>query len=429
MIETCYIPPQNLEAERAVLGGLLLDPEAILDLPAELTAEAFYLPSHGHIFQTMTALWDRGVPIDSVSIVAEARPRNWEMSLLADLSDHGMPRSNAYHAGLIIAAYRQRRTINLVREALQELYETPERHEEILRRLNEANDKALPSRAVHIRDVMVESLKRIEQAGETRALIPTGFTDLDKEIGGLERGELVVIGGRPGMGKTSIALNIGTNAAKLGFSVLIVSVETSRDKLGLRMLSRQTNINSRKFRTGALDNRERSRLIDAAGKLGELPVHMRDNEDNWENIKREIRRSARGGLDLVILDFLTLLDLPTGKNERRDLALGRVANEAKRLAQSLNLAFLLLSQLNRKTEDRSGGEPTVSDLRDSGDIEQAADLIVFPFRPIVYDPDFKPSDKAFLIVAKGRDLPTGKIPVRYSAEITSFSDWRERDWP
>ncbi len=146
------------------------------------------------------------------------------------------------------------------------------------------------------------------------------------------------------------------------------------------------------------------------------------------NIKREIRRRARNrGLDLVILDYLTLLDLPTGKNDRRDLAVGRVANEAKQLALSINLAFILLSQLNRKSEDRSDPEPIMSDLRDSGDIEQAADVIIFPFRPIVYDPDYLPRDKAFLKVAKARDLPTGKIPVRFNAEITSFSDWTDTE--
>lgn len=154
-----------------------------------------------------------------------------------------------------------------------------------------------------------------------------------------------------------------------------------------------------------------------------MPIHILDRETGWPNIKREIRRRKREGLDLVILDYLTLLDLPTGKNERRDLAVGRVANEAKQLALSLNLVFILLSQLNRKTEDRGDPEPVISDLRDSGDIEQAADLIIFPFRPIVYDPDFRPRDKAFLKVAKARNLPIGKIPVRFNAEITSFSDW------
>lgn len=122
---------------------------------------------------------------------------------------------------------------------------------------------------------------------------------------------------------------------------------------------------------------------------------------------------------------MTLLDLPSGRNDRRDLAVGRIANEAKRLALSLNLVFILLSQLNRKSEDRSDPEPMISDLRDSGEIEQAADIIIFPFRPIVYDSDYRPRDKAFLKIAKARDLPTGKIPVRFNAEITSFSDWTE----
>jgi len=227
------------------------------------------------------------------------------------------------------------------------------------------------------------------------------------------------------MGKTSIALDLELNAAERGFSSLFVSVETAREKLGMRMLSRETKINGRKFRTGPLNDGDYARLVDAAAKLSSLPIQVLHRENGWPNIKREIRRRARGGLDLVILDYLTLLDLPIGKNDRRDLAVGRIANEAKQLALSLNLAFILLSQLNRKSEERGDPEPIMSDLRDSGDIEQAADIIIFPFRPIVYDPDYRPRDKAFLKVAKARDLPIGKILVRFNAEITSFTDWTD----
>jgi len=215
------------------------------------------------------------------------------------------------------------------------------------------------------------------------------------------------------------------NAARGGFAVLFVSVETSREKLGMRMLSRDTKINSRKFRATKLDDDEKCRLVQAGMKIRRLPIQVLHRETGWPNIKREIRRRKRHGLDLVVLDYLTLLDLPTGKNDRRDLTVGRVANEAKQLALSLNIAFILLSQLNRKTEERSNPEPIMSDLRDSGDIEQAADIIIFPFRPVVYDPEYRPRDKAFLKIAKARDLPTGKIPVRFNAEITSFTDWTE----
>jgi replicative DNA helicase len=427
MSENVFIPPQNLEAERAVLGGVLLDNPTIADLPAELKPAAFYLPTHAKIFQTMLALWEHEAPIDAVSVSDSAKVSGHEItaSLLIEIQDQGMPRSIAYHASLIIAAFRQRKAITLVRDTLLELQQNPQRHDEIMSRLYSANDEAAPCGAMPLQTVMVESLKRIAKAGEYRAIIPTGFDDLDKRIGGIERGEEIVIAGRPSMGKTSFALDLALNAAARGYAVLIVSVETSREKLGMRMLSRETKINSRKFRTGALDDGDYPRLGAASGKLGALPIHVLDREADWENIKREIRRRARGGLDMVVVDYLTLLDLPTGKNDRRDLAVGRVANEAKRLALSLNLGFVLLSQLNRKTEDRSDPEPIMSDLRDSGDIEQAADVIIFPFRPIVYDPDFRPRDKAFLKIAKARDLPTGKIPVRFNAEITSFSDWTE----
>jgi replicative DNA helicase len=425
MSQTPFIPPQNVDAEKAVLGGILLNNRTIHDLPAELKADAFYLPSHGHAFQVMLALWEHEAPIDVVSVADELKRTGHavELSTLIDIYDRGMPQSIRYHANRVIEAARQRQAIHLVREALNDLQGSPDHHGEIMGRLYAANETVAASKSVHIDAVMVESLKRIERAHDAASIIPTGFYDLDRQIAGLERTELMTVAGRPSMGKTSFALDLGLNAAVRGYSVLFVSVETSREKLGMRMLSRETKMNSRKFRTGNLDDGDYGRLAAASGKLSRLPVDVLDRESDWETIKREIRR--RRGLDVVVLDYLTLLDLPIGRNERRDLAVGRVANEAKRLALSMNLVFILLSQLNRKSEDRSDPEPIMSDLRDSGDIEQAADVIIFPFRPIVYDPDYKPRAKAFLKIAKARDLPTGKIPVRFNAEITSFSDWTD----
>jgi replicative DNA helicase len=424
MSEKTFISPQNIEAEKAVLGGILLDPEALLELPSELKPDLFYMQSHGRIFQAMIDLWEHDAPIDSVSVATEMEGKI-SYSDLIDLQDYGMPRSIAYHASLVIAAFRQRQAINVVRETLRELQEDPQRHDEIMSRLYLTTDEGPRSGAVPIETVMLEAMKRLHQAGDARAIIPTGFSELDKQIGGIEHGELLVIAGRPSMGKTSIALDLELNTAAHGYASLFVSVETSREKLGMRMLSRETRIDSRRFRTGTLNDSDYPRLAAASAELSSLPIHMLDREADWEHIKREIRRRARYRLDLVILDYLTLLDLPVAKNDRRDLAVGRIANDAKKLAQSLNLAFILLSQLNRKSEDRNDPEPMISDIRDSGEIEQAADIIIFPFRPIAYDPDYRPRDKAFLKVAKARDLPRGTIPVRFTAEITSFSDWTE----
>lgn len=363
----------------------------------------------------------------SIGDKAKASGHDIAVSSLVDIQDRGMPESIAYHAKLVIAAFQQRQAINLVRDTLRDLQQSPQQHDEIMSRLHSANDKTVPSGVVPIGTVMVESLKRIEKSGDAKTLIPTGLNDLDRAIGGLELAELEIIAAPASMGKTSLALDIGINSAGRGYSVLIVSVETSREKLGMRMLARETKMNSRKFRTGALQDSDYPRLAAASSKISRLPIHVLDRQADWEYIKRDIRRHARGGLDLVILDYLTLLDLKTGKNDRRDLVVGRVANEAKQLALQLNLVFVLLSQLNREYAKRTDHEPVISDLRDSGEIEQAADIIIFPFRPIIFDPDFKPKDKAFLKVAKARDLPTGKIPVRFNAEITSFSDWTDRE--
>jgi replicative DNA helicase len=424
-----HIPPQALDAEKAILGGVLLDNRSVHDLPAKLKAEAFYMPSHGHIFEAMLTLWQREAPIDVISVSDLLKTAGHDVAAgqLLDLSEFGMLQSIGYHANLVLETWRQRRAIALVRENLLALQESPNRHAEIITRLCDAltAEDSSDAASYDLRAVMVESLKRLEKSQDNALLIPTGFNALDERIGGIERGELAIVGGRPSMGKTSVATDIALNAAEKGYRVLFVSVETSREKLGIRMLSRETKINSRKLRTVMLADAERKRLIDASGKLSGLPIRVMDRDPDWNNIKREIQRRKRDGLDLVLLDYLTLLDLPTGKYERRDVAVGRIANEAKRLALSLNIAFVLLSQLNRKTEDRGEPEPSMSDLRDSGEIEQAADLIIFPFRPVVYNPDYQPADKAFLKVAKARDLPTGNILVRFNKEITSFSDWSE----
>ncbi len=218
-------------------------------------------------------------------------------------------------------------------------------------RLCSANDKAGSSRAVPIETVMFESLKRIEKSETAGAIIPTGFTELDKQIGGLEKDDLLVVAGRPSMGKTSLALDLGLNAAQRGFFVLIVSVETSREKLGIRMLSRETKINSRRFRTGALEDRDLPRLIAASGKLSKLPIHVLDRETAWSNIKREIRRRKRDGLDMVILDYLTLLDLAAGKNERRDLAWDawQMKQSSSRCRSTLHLFCYRNSTVKAKT--------------------------------------------------------------------------------
>ena len=429
MSDTVFIPPQNIDAEKAVLGGVLLENKAIIDLPADLKPASFYLPSHGHIFAAILSLWEREAPIDAVTVADEVKARGRAVLLtdLADIHEQGMPRSIEYHARLVLETFRQRQAISLVRDTLHQLEENPQHHDEIMSALTNARVNATPSGAVSIAAVMVESMKKIQHAGEPRAVIPTGYTDLDRQISGLEPSELVIIAGPSSMGKTSAAIDVGVNAAKQGFAVLFISVETTRQKLGIRMLSRETGINSRKFRNAALDDCDYPRLVDAGGKLSGLPIYILDRETSWSRIKQEIRRRKRDGLDVCILDYLTLLDLPSGRHERRDVAVGRVANEAKQLAIQLNIVFILLSQLNRDYSKRGDPEPVITDLRDSGEIEQAADLIIFPFRPVVYDPEFRPRDKAFLKIAKARDLPTGKIPVRFTAEITSFSDWSGND--
>src|SRR5690242_6652928 len=180
MNENAFIPPQNLDAEKAVLGGVLLDPKSILEIPAALNPESFYLPSHGRIYQTMRELWAREIPIDVVSLAAHVKDEGISVSDLVELQDNGMPASIAYHASLVIAAFEQRHSLNLLRDSLLALQENPDRHQEIMARLYSASDKVTPAASVRIKDVLLESLERINTADKSRAIIPTGFNDLDR---------------------------------------------------------------------------------------------------------------------------------------------------------------------------------------------------------------------------------------------------------
>jgi replicative DNA helicase len=281
-----------------------------------------------------------------------------------------------------------------------------------------------------LRDILTETYKAVEEAYENKALVtgvPTGFKDLDNKTSGFQPGDLVIVAGRPGMGKTALALNLAQNAChETGNPVAVFSLEMSKEQLSLRMLSSQAGVDSSKMRGGFLSQKDLASINQAAGTLYDIPLFI---DDSPAISALEIRAKARRmkmneGLSMVVVDYLQLMR-GRASAERRDLEISEMSRSLKALAKELSIPVICLSQLNRKVEERTNKRPVLSDLRESGAIEQDADVILFIYREAIYNKDIEPDKRrqAELIVAKQRNGPTGTVKLTFFEEVTRFKDW------
>jgi replicative DNA helicase len=291
-------------------------------------------------------------------------------------------------------------------------------------------ESSRPGGFVHVGAVMIETLKRIETAhdkGSTVTGIPTGFRELDSRLGGIHPGELWVPAGRPGMGKSAFAADIAIGAAKRGYSVCFVSLEMENPRVGQRLLSAATKIENRNLRRGLLAGGDFATIAMEAGRIGKLPLWLLDSDRQWDRIKSKIRslKLREPNLSLAIIDYVGLISAPV-RNAERYLEVGRISAEAKRLALDFHIGVVLLSQLNRDVESRSDKRPQLSDLRESGSLEQDADVVCFLYRDAYYNRETKFRDLAELNVAKNRDGVTGVLKLRFNGQTVSFADWIEQ---
>lgn len=438
------LPPQNIEAEQSVLGAILIDNIALTTALELLSYEAFYKDSHRKIFIAMTELFEKNEPIDIITLIDCLKRKNqyeavggtqYLVSLVTLVPTSANIR---YHSKIVREKALMRSLLHSVTDIASNVYEGELDVEELIdyaeKTIFDISDKRINVSFVKLKDLIKDSFQMIEQLydrKETVTGIPSGFTKLDELTTGFQSGDLIIIGGRPSMGKTAFSLNIAQQVAiNQKEPVAIFSLEMAKEQLMFRMLCSEAKVDSNKIRKGFIIKEDWHKLTSAAANLAEAPIFIDDSSGtNVLEMRAKARRlKVEHGLGLIIVDYLQLMR-GRGNAERREQEISEISRSLKGLAKEIRVPVIALSQLNRSVETRAGNKrPTLADLRESGAIEQDADVIIFLYRDEVYNKD---SDKnkglAEIIVAKQRNGPTGDIPLSFLSYCTSFENYSDRE--
>jgi len=431
--------PHNLEAERSVLGAILVHNDAFNLAVQVIDAGDFYRDAHRRIFDKMIALNERGQAIDFVTL-REELSRSGEIeevggpAYVSSLAD-GVPRATnvEYYARIVKEKSTLRNLIYAANKILTNAYEADQEADLILDEAESAifavADDRLKAGFVPMRDLVKESFPKIEQLFEQKRLItgvPTGFVDLDTMTRGLQAGDLVIVAARPSMGKTSLVLNIAQHVAmQPNLGVGFFSLEMSKESLFLRLLTSEAQIDSHRLMSGAIGQRDYGRISHALETLSAMRLFIDDtaNIGVLEMRAKARRLQSEHGLSLLVVDYIQLMS-SRGRFENRTLELAGISRSLKGLAKELNVPIVVLSQLSRAPESRSDHRPQLSDLRESGALEQDADVVILIYRDDVYNRDANSPDAgtAELIVAKQRNGPTGTVRLAFLREQTRFAN-------
>jgi replicative DNA helicase len=429
------LPPQNIEAEQSVLGSLLIDPDAVTRVASILKASDFYRESHKLIYQAIQNLHERDEAADFITVSDElARQGQLEevggASYLTYLIN-AVPTSvhAEYYAHIVERTAILRRLIeaasqigNLAYEEADDVDDVLDRAEQILFGISE---RRITRDLIPLRQLLGDYFERIEYLSQHQGElfgVPSGFNDLDKLLGGFQRSDLIILAGRPSMGKTSLALSMGLNAAKkYDQKVAIFSLEMSCEQLVQRFISAETGIDSQRLRAGLVADHEWPKFIQATGLLSELSIFIDDTPalSILEMRTKARRLASEHSLDLIIVDYLQLMR-GSGRFENRVQEVSDISRGLKALARELNIPVLALSQLSRAVEARQDKRPMLSDLRESGSIEQDADVVMFVYREDMYDENTDKKNIAEISIAKHRNGPTGKIHLFFRRERAQF---------
>jgi replicative DNA helicase len=434
------LPPQNIEAEESILGGILLDPNAMERVVDLLVVDAFYVPSHREIYQATLKLHLQGNPTDLMSVTVWLQDNNLLDRIggtikLAQLLNRTVSAVNIDRfATLVMEKYIRRQLISSGHEIVGLGFDTTfelekvldESQQKIFRLTQERPQQGL----VPIADTLVQTFNNIESLHQQTSLpgIPCGFYDLDAMTSGFGRSDLVIIAGRPSMGKTSFALNIAHNIAKeQHLPIAVFSLEMSKEQLSQRLLAAEAEIDSNRLRSGRLSQNDFEPLVRAMGNLANLPIYIDDTANitvtQMRSQLRRLQSQHQDKLGLVLLDYLQLME---GSSDNRVQELSKITRSLKGLARELNVPIIALSQLSRSVEQRTNKRPMMSDLRESGSIEQDADLIIMLYRDSYYNPDSPDRNAAEIIVTKHRNGPTGTVKLLFEPEFTQFRNMQRR---
>ncbi|HIK36527.1 MAG: replicative DNA helicase [Geminocystis sp.] len=429
------LPPQNIEAEEIILGSILLDPNCMEKIVDLLPSAAFYVPAHRHIYEAAVQLYFKGQPIDVITVSTWLKDHNLLDKVggtpkIVSLLERTVSSANIeLYVPLLVDKYVRRQLINVGKEIGELAYDTTKDLDSVLdeaeQKLFNLTQTRVQKGLLPLSETIVETFTEIQSFQDKIALpgIPTHFYDLDAMTGGLQRSDLIIIAARPSMGKTSFALNIALNVAqKQHLPVAIFSLEMSREQLVMRLLSSEAKIESNRIRSGRITEQEMEELMRAVGVLSELPIYIDDTGNlTVMQMRSEVRRlqaEKKGELGLVLLDYLQLMQGSNSENRVQELS--RITRALKSLAREVNVPVIALSQLSRAVEQRTNKRPMLSDLRESGAIEQDADLVLMLYRDEYYHPDTPDRGIAEVIIAKHRNGPTGQIKLLFHPEYTRF---------
>ena len=432
------IPPHSREAEESVLGAILLSRDATNRMMEMLEVEDFYEPVHGLMFEAARRLFNESRAIDVLTLAEELRrsdslERIGGHERLADLSQSVPNISHADRYAAIVAEHSQRRRLIAVSQRVTDLAMNLDTTTEVVvdqaeRMMLEVNDDSVKEGLQPVKDLMRSVFEGIERQGDKLPGLPTGLTDLDEKLMGLKPGTFVVVAGRPSMGKSAFAQTLASNTAQDGGVVALFSLEMSKEEVLTRLLSMVGEVNSARIRSGVANNQQLwDRLLEAGGKIHDWKLYL---DDSPEPTVTEIRAKCRRlryeeGLDLVIVDYLQLMPstgVSSSRNfENRQQEIAEVSRSLKSLARELEIPVIGISQLNRAVELRKDKRPMLSDLRESGAIEQDADIVLFLYRDEYYNEDNKAAQNlAEVLIAKHRSGPTGKVLTTFAKEYTLF---------
>ncbi len=431
------IPPHTMEGEQNVLGILLLKDENMDTAVEVIKAEDFYNPAHTKIFQGMLNLYNKQQPIDLLTITEELRRLNFledvgGVSYLALLTDQVVYTTN-------IESYLQivkdkailREVIEAGSQSVDLAYEDSEEVATIL----EFTEKAIfditedvhSKGLVPISDVLVTSFRQMEERSKNQndlTGVTTGFIDLNRKLSGLQRSDLVLLAARPSMGKTALMVNMAVNAAIKKHKVAVFSLEMSENQLAQRMISSISHVDLQKVISGNLEADDWTKVLNGINVLNQLEISIDDTAGiSPLELKAKARRlKARQGLDLIVIDYLQLMELKGGRSENRTQEISAISRSLKAIAKELNVPVVALSQLSRATELRGDKRPILSDLRESGAIEQDADVVMFLYRDEYYNKDTEKRNIGEVIIAKHRNGPTGTVELTFLPQFTKFVD-------